>query len=158
MKNLDELQVYKTAILESLLKSPEIINLISGKANEISNADQLLYINIFPWDYTPESSADPKTYLSFEIDVTSVANSMKEMQITFYLITHQSLMKMENGTRLDNLSNALCGLFHGVSGFGIGKLEWNPEEPFIHEPLQNQLYKRTLRFLTKDFNLRPRKS
>ena len=65
---------------------------------------------------------------------------------------------MENGTRLDNLSNALCGLFHGVSGFGIGKLEWNPEEPFIHESLQNQLYKRTLRFLAKDFNLRPRKS
>lgn len=157
MKNLDELQVYKAAILDAMSKSQEIAKLVSGEATAPPAFDTLLYHSIFPWEYVPDASADPATYLSFEIDVARVANTIKELEITFYLWAHQSLMKTESGTRLDLLANELCNLFHGNTGYGIGKLEWAPEEPVLHESTKEQICKRTVRFLAKDFNLRPRK-
>ncbi len=131
-------------------------DLVSGTSGTQLPAGSLLGTQIFSWECFMGTDAEPKTFLCFEVDVARVANSIKEMEIIFDFTTHQSLMYTPEGTLLDRLANEICSLFHGSNGFGIGKLELAPEEPLTHYTPAEHYCGRKLKFVAKDFNLRPK--
>ncbi len=101
---LDELFNYKNQLMKDLLKSPEIVSLVNDQI-DASNAEQLAYTQIFPYEYVPETAQEGKTYICFDVDIQKSFNkSFLEPILYVWVFSHKhALMLPEGGIHPDNV-------------------------------------------------------
>lgn len=121
---LKELTEYRQKIMKTLCCDQEIVNLLTDTEDSpIPNRD-LMYSQIFPYAYTPDTTKETKTFICFRVTVPEVSNkTVKEMKIAFYTFTHQDLIRTSNGLRPDLIGESLERLFNGSLGLGLGRVE-----------------------------------
>ena len=131
---LDEFFDYKNQLIGDLLSEPEIVRLLSDKYEEIplDQAGSLLYTQIFPYEYLPETVEHGKTFICFDVDISRMSdrreapsNKMIYSPVLYiWLFTHKSLMRLpEGGVRVDKLAHEIAKAIDGSHKYGMGNLE-----------------------------------
>ena len=124
MALLKELTEYRKIIMRTLCSDSGIISLLTDETSPIVPNRDLMYTQIFPYAYTPDTEKEVKTYICFRLTVPEVFNkTYKQMSITFYIFTHQSLIRTSDGLRPDLLGEALERLFNGSLDLGLGRVK-----------------------------------
>lgn len=118
-----ELTEYRNTIMKTLCCDAEIVKLVTDKANApVPNRD-LMYTQIFPYAHTPDTTKEANTFICFRVTVPEVMNkTYKSMNVTFYIFTHQSLIRTQEGLRPDLIGEALERLFNGSLDLGLGRV------------------------------------
>ena len=146
---LEELSKYKIEIMKRLCLSKEIQSLILFSESE-NQGKEMMYKNIFPYAFIPDTVTDASTFICFDLEIQRVQNrTFKDINMLFWIFTHQSLMRTDNGIRTDIIANEVDKILNGNKNFGLGTSELkkvlriNPAKDY---------HGRTLIYKTVDFN------
>lgn len=116
---------WKDKAISMVLEQDEIMELFEKSEEELEN---IVYTNIFPFGYIPNTQSEVELYLTFEVSVPKMLfrQVWEHPHMTIKLICHQNKMRLNkagiSATRLDYLSTLLDRLLNGSDGWGYGKL------------------------------------
>lgn len=116
---LKELKTYKESVIDLLLKSDNIVKAIVNPEENFLDIPinikptSLVYKNIFPYAKIPSIEDDPKTYITIKVGGFRLYNGTYKIgYIEFYVFTHYSLMKTDEGTRTDFIISEIDEIFN----------------------------------------------
>lgn len=122
---LDEFYNYKNKLMEDLLSNESIVKLINDNVPS-SDASSLAYVNVFPYEYVPETLEHGRTYICFDVDVQKAQNkTFLTPTIYIWVFTHKSLLRLPNGggVRTDAICSEICKTINGSREYGLGELD-----------------------------------
>lgn len=124
MALLKEVKEYRKLIMKTLCSDKKIVELITDNSNSPVPNRNLMYTRIFPYAYTPDVTKEASTYICYRVASPRVMNkTYKQMEISFYIFTHQSLMRTSDGLRPDDIGEAIEELFNGSLELGLGRVK-----------------------------------
>lgn len=124
MALLKELKEYRSAIMKILCSDQKIVDLIKDNSGSSAPDRSLMYKNIYPYAYTPDTTKETDTYICFRIYVPEVMNkTFKKINLVFYIFAHQSHIRTSNGLRPDLIAERIEELFNGSMDFGVGRMK-----------------------------------
>lgn len=118
---------YKNRLMQDLLTDEGIVRLLDDKVL-MQNADQLVYKQVFPYEYIPDTDSFGTTYICADVDVISQtrgrSNSLVYMPTLYiWVFSHRSLLRLpEGGVRTDKLCNLIAERINGSMYYGLGEL------------------------------------
>ena len=121
---LDEFFNYKNQLMEDLLTEPNIVKLINENV-PIEDAGSLMYTQVFPYEYVPETVEHGLTFVCSDVDIASTANKTYYSPTLYvWLFTHKSLLRLpEGGVRTDKLAHEIAKKLSGSRFYGLGELD-----------------------------------
>lgn len=121
---LDEFFNYKNKFMDDILSDDSIVKLINNKYS-ISNSANLVYKQVFPYEYVPETVEEGKTIICIDVDIMGTTGKMIYLPTIFvWVFTHKSLLRLpEGGVRTDKLCSKICEKLNGSMFYGLGELE-----------------------------------
>ena len=129
---LEEFFNYKNQAMEDLLTSEEIVRLLNDDL-EMSDAGSLVYSQVFPYEYIPETVEHGRTFICIDVDISRMSdrrdapqNKMVYSPVLYvWLFTHKSLLRLPNGegVRTDKLAEEIAKKLNGSHFYGMGNLE-----------------------------------
>ena len=145
---------YKNKLISSIVNSPELISLINEKYvkdGECVDADDLIYKQIFPFYFIPETQVKALSYVIMKVDGLGTKNKIyNKAEVYICVISHQNVMKTnKGGTRIDLMAEIIEDLFNGKDDFGFGEMELKYN---IEDNINNTHRCRVLKFSIDDFN------
>ena len=150
MAFLNEFSSDKSKMLQLFLSDREFVDIVTSSTNRPIPDLSLRYSQVFPYSWIPGTATETKTFVCFDVDVPRVITSaIKDVQLSVWGFTHESLMRTSTGTRTDILASRIDELLNGSSGFGAGQVELKSVGRI--NPATN-FYGRQLIYLVKDFN------
>lgn len=121
---LDELFDYKNQLIDDLLKNKNIIRLLSNDCKTLRHPEELVYSQVYPYEYVPDTVEHGQTFICCEVDIrraTSKTYLMPEMYV--WVFTHKSLLRLpEGGVRVDKLCSEITKVINGSRMYGLGEL------------------------------------
>ncbi|KAF6626947.1 hypothetical protein H6F38_23100 [Paenibacillus sp. EKM208P] len=113
--------------------------------------EELLYQNIFPYTFIPETAVEKKTFITMAFNgFQLVDNAYKSGYITLNVFTHKDLMKTDYGkTRTDFIIQEIDRIFNGIDGISIGKLQYDSAGDLV---VNNSYYGMSIRYKMWEFN------
>lgn len=147
---LNEFFDYKNQVAEDILSSPEIVSLINHEVDP-DNSEVLMYDQVFPFEYLPETIEQAKTYICVDVDVNESQDTRTYYYpvIHIWVFTHKSLLRLNEGKlRVDELCSKICSKLHGSRFYGLGEARLYKVTRFA--PLTDFQGKHMV-FYTKDF-------
>ncbi len=147
---LEEFFNYKNRLAEDLLTSEKIIKLINENV-DLETAGSLMYNQVFPVEYVPETTEKAKTFICVDVDIQqTIDKTFLSPVIYIWAFTHKSLLRLdEGGIRTDALCSEICEKINGSRFYGLGELNFYSCKRFA--PMTDYQGK-TLTFNAKDFN------
>lgn len=146
---------YKRKLVSAIVNSPDLISLIDDKYiidGECIDADDLIYKQIFPHYYIPETQDEQLAYILMKVNGLGIRKKIyNRVEVYIYVVAHQGIMQVKNGdgTRIDMMGEIVEDLFNGNDDFGFGEMELVGN----YEDSINNLHRcRVLRFTVEDFN------
>lgn len=146
---------YKNKLMSSIINSPELIALVNDsyiEDGEIIDANGLVYKQIFPFYYIPDTQTETLSYVIMKVNGLGVSGKIyNKAEVYICVMSHQDIMKVEDagGTRIDLMGEIIEDLFNGRDDFGFGEMELKSNA----EININTTYRgRELRFFVEDFN------
>lgn len=149
--DLHEFFDYKNRLMKELCTNEDIVKMVTGNPEaKVPNHD-LPYTQIFPYEFIPETVAEGKTFICFDVDIGYVPSKTVYFPIMYiYIFTHKSRMRTEDGhLLLDELASKVDDLLNGSRMFGYGELDLSSAERFI--PITD-FRGRVLTYRAADFN------
>ena len=73
-EGLDELFDYKNQLIDDLLTSKTVLRLLSDDCEENTRPEQLMYSQVFPYEYVPETVEHGQTFICCEVDMRDISN------------------------------------------------------------------------------------
>lgn len=148
---LEEFFDYKNQLLDDILTDQEIVNLINSNI-DFDNATSLMYKQVFPYEYIPETIQDGYTYVCCDVDIQKVLSKpLYAPTIYIWIFAHRSNLRLpEGGLRIDNLCSKVCSKINGSFKYGAGALQFVSSRRFA--PVTDYQGK-CLTFRAEDFNL-----
>lgn len=146
---------YKKKLMSSIVNSPELIALIDDSYvidGECENADDLIYKQIFPYYYIPETQQETLAYVLMKVNGLGMRNKIyNKAEVYICVVSHQDIMYVKNGggTRIDLMGEIVEDLFNGRDDFGFGEMELLSN---IEDSINTSHRCRVLRFIVEDFN------
>lgn len=148
---LDEFFNYKNQLMNDLLTNEQIIQLLSDDGKKRCEPKSLMYSQIFPYEYIPDTVTHGQTFICCDVDIQRV-ESKTFLRPTLYIwvFTHKSKMRLpEGGVRVDKLCAEIAKKINGSRYYGLGELEFASSRRFA--PITDYQGK-VLTFQTRDFN------
>lgn len=148
---LQEFFDYKNQLMGDIMENDKIIRLLN-KDLEADDPSKLIYTQVFPYEYVPETAEHGKTFICFDVDIS------KSMNKTFYapvlyvwVFTHKSLLRLPDGegVRTDKLCSEIADMLNGSRMYGLGELDLYATKRFA--PMTDYQGK-VLIFNAEDFN------
>ena len=129
---LDEFFYYKNQFMDDIMHTPEIIGLMTDDPIIIADPTLLIYKQIFPFEYIPQTIEHGHTYICCEVDVKRVFNSNKlQGIINIWEFTHKDKLRLpQGGVRTDALAHEIDKKINGSFWYGMGTLELNSVSRF----------------------------
>lgn len=145
---------YKKKLMSCIVNSPELISLINEnyvEDGECTNADELIYKQIFPFYYIPETQTETLAYVIMKVDGLGINNKIyNKATVYICVISHQDIMETRRGgTRIDLMGEIIEDLFNGKDDFGFGEMELKSN---IEDSINSTHRCRVLKFAVEDFN------
>ncbi len=148
---LDEFFNYKNQLMNDLLTNERIVRLLADDCEMIDDARQLMYSQVFPYEYVPGTIVHGQTFICCDVDIRRVA-SKTFLTPTMYIwvFTHKSKMRLpEGGVRVDKLCSEIAKAINGSRYYGLGELGLYSTSRFA--PITDYQGK-VLTFQAADFN------
>ena len=147
---LDEFFDYKNKLMEDLLTSEEVVELLDAGV-DAEDAEALAYTRVFPCEYVPETVQDGHTFICFDVDITRVDDkTFLSPTLYVWVFAHRSKLRLpEGGVRTDKLCSAICKIINGSREYGLGELNLYACRRFA--PMTD-FQGKVLTFHAKDFN------
>ena len=146
---------YKSKLMSSIINSPELIALVNDsyiEDGEIIDANGLVYKQIFPFYYIPDTQTETLSYVIMKVNGLGISGKIyNKAEVYICVMSHQDIMKVEDAssTRIDLMGEIIEDLFNGRDDFGFGEMELKSNA----EININTTYRgRELRFVVEDFN------
>lgn len=154
MARTSPIVAYKKKLVSSIVSSPTLVQLLNSeyvKNGECLDSDELVYKQIFPYNYIPETQTETKSYVTMKVNGLGVKNKIyNKAEVYIRVISHQDCMLTNyGGTRIDLMSEAVEELFNGKDDFGFGEMELKSN---IEGDINTTHRCRELRFMVEDFN------
>lgn len=148
---LEELYDYKDQLVEDLMTNPDIVKLLTDDETLINNPKPLVYSQVFPFEYIPETIEQANTFICIDVDIQKSLNSTFLIPTIYvWVFTHKSKMRLpEGGVRVDKLCSEINKTINGSRLYGLGELNFYSSRRFA--PIADYQGK-VLTFMTKEFN------
>jgi len=149
---LDELFDYKNQLMDDLLTNETILRLLDDNCDTLPDPKDLIYSQVFPFEYVPEVVEHGQTFICSEVDIKNVINKTFLLPaIYIWVFTHKSKIRLQDGggVRTDKLSSEIVKMINGSRFYGLGELNLDSARRF--SPIPNY-QGRIFTFVTKDFN------
>lgn len=146
----NDLNYYEQTVMKELCSDAEIVSLLTGVENPGIPNKSLAYTQVYPFAYIPYTNQEANTFITFTINVPRIDNSLiKELYVTFDIITHESLMRTPKGKITTRIATEIEKLFNGSKFLGITKMNLVNSE--IDIPVRGY-HTRRLIYSVKDWN------
>lgn len=148
---LDEFYDYKNQLMEDILTTQSIVDLLGDNEKHTVPAYQLAYTQVFPYEYIPDTVEHANTYICYDIDIQKAANQTYYYPIIYiWIFTHKSLMRLnKGGVRVDKIAAEVAKKLSGSRMYGLDPLVMYSSKRFA--PITDYQGK-VLTFQTTDFN------
>lgn len=132
--NLSDFFDYKNQIMGDMLTVPEIVGLITEQDQfgddiyTVENAKELIYKQVFPFEYVPETVHDGSTFVCVDVDVESAPSKTFLVPVLYvWVFSHRSRLVLPNGggVRTDALISEICKRINGSKEYGLGELDFD---------------------------------
>lgn len=146
---------YKKKLMSLIVNSPKLIALVNDEYvvnGECENADDLIYEQLFPYYYIPDTQSETLAYVLMKVNGLGVRDKIyNKAEVYICAVSHQDIMKVKRGggTRIDLMGEVIEELFNGRDDFGFGEMELKSN---IETNINNTHRCRELRFTVEDFN------
>ena len=150
MAYLEELFDYKNRVMEDLMTNPKIVNLINENVG-LEDAETLIYTQVFPYEYIPDTVEEGHTFICVDVDLLSTDNKTFYNPVLYiWEFTHKSKLRLpEGGVRTDKLASEIAREINGSRYYGLGELSLFSMKRFA--PIVD-FQGKALVFHAKDFN------
>lgn len=151
MERCDVLFQYKNQLIADILTDKDIVRLITGNDDFSSDPKSLVYDQVYPFEYIPDTVQNGRTYVCCDVDIQTVTSKTYLNPVVYvWVFTHKSLLRLpEGGVRTDRLSSKIESIVNGSRYYGIGELELSSIKRF--SPIQDY-QGRSIVFQAKDYN------
>ena len=141
---------YKNKLMEDLVTNESIVSLIKDGI-DVEKAASLIYTQIFPYEYVPETVQTGGTYICFDVDIQNVSNKTFLTPVLYvWVFAHRSNLRLpEGGVRTDKLCSEICEAINGSRYYGLGELNLYSVKRFA--PMTDYQGK-LMTFYAKEFN------
>lgn len=149
---LEEFYDYKNQLMEDILTTQSIVDLLGNDTKHTAPARELAYTQVFPYEYIPDTIEHGRTYICFDVDIQKSANQTYYYPIIYvWIFTHKSLMRLipEGGVRVDKIAVEIAKKLNGSLMYGLGPLDMYSSKRFA--PITDYQGK-VLTFHATDFN------
>lgn len=150
---LEEFYDYKNKLVEDLLTNEKIVRLIADTLPifEKYESRKLVYTQVFPMEYIPDTIEDGKTFICIDVDIQKADGSTFLFPVLYvWVFSHRSrLILPEGGLRIDKLCSEIAKTINGSRKYGLGELNLHSVRRFV--PMTDY-YGKVLTFHAKDFN------
>lgn len=121
---LDEFFDYKNQLMDDLLTSKRIVTLLSDDCKATRNPESLMYSQLYPYEYIPETVTHGHTFICCEVEIQRVPNkTFLTPSLYVWVFTHKSKMRLpEGGVRTDKLCSEVAKKINGSRLYGLGEL------------------------------------
>ena len=152
MAGLDEFFDYKNQLMEDLLTNERILLLLDDSYEALPNPKDLVYRQVFPYEYIPDVVEHGQTFICCEVDIKEAqGKTFLHPVIYIWVFTHKSKVRLPDGkgVRTDRLSAEIFNAINGSRLYGLGELNLDSAKRF--SPITDY-QGRILTFYTRDFN------
>ncbi len=148
---LDEFFDYKNRLMDDLLTSKRIITLLSDDCKTIRSPESLVYSQVFPYEYIPETVTHGHTFICCEVEIQRVSSKTYLTPALYvWVFTHKSKIRLpEGGVRTDKLCSEIAKAINGSRFYGLGELDLYSVKRFA--PITDYQGK-VMMFQATDFN------
>lgn len=124
---LEECFDYKNQLMCDILTNETIVKLVNDQYT-LKNAKELVYKQVFPYEYIPETIYNGQTFVTFDVEVQSSGVSTKTFYkptLYIWVFTHMSNLRLPNGggVRTDKLCSEICKSINGSRYYGLGEMD-----------------------------------
>lgn len=153
---LKDIGMYKTNLIENLLTSSDILELMLGEDYAQTAAKNIVYSQIFPYLYVDDTQTEVKSYLCIEVDMPTIpSGTIKNMEVTIWAYCHKNCMKYLKkdyiGTRADILADMVERKIREFDPMGIGEMHLESVKRLFPN---TKYYGKQLIFETPDFKIK----
>lgn len=148
---LDELFDYKNQLMDDMLTNEQIIRLLSDDGETLTAPENLVYTQVYPYEYVPDVVEHGQTFICCEVDIKDVIDKTFLVPVLYiWVFTHKSKVRLPGGgVRTDKLSSEITKIINGSRMYGLGELNLQSAKRF--SPI-GDYQGRILTFYAKDFN------
>lgn len=148
---LDEFFDYKNQLMNDLLTNQSIVRLLSDGEEIISNPEKLVYKQVFPFEYIPDTVEHGQTFICCDVDIQrSINKTFLSPSLFVWIFAHKSKLCLpEGGVRTDKLASEIAKAINGSRCYGLGELDLYSVKRFA--PITDYQGK-VLLFQAVDFN------
>lgn len=141
---------YKNRLMEDLVTHKSIVSLINPDI-DIDNASTLIYSQVFPYEYIPQTVQNGETFICCDVDIQNVSNkTFLTPAIYIWVFAHSSNLRLpDGGVRTDELCSEICEIINGSRYYGLGELNLYSVKRFA--PMTDYQGK-IMTFYAKEFN------
>lgn len=122
---LDECFDYKNQFMQDILTNETIVKLLTDDYKVQKNPKQLVYSQVFPYEYLPETIEEGKPYIFVDVDIKkSNSKTFWEPYMYVWVLCHKSKLKLTTGgVRTDRICAEIAKAIDGSRFYGLGELE-----------------------------------
>ena len=148
---LNEFFEYKNQLIKDLLTSEEIIRLVDDENVSGDDPASLVYRQIYPYEYIPDTIEQGQTYICCDVDIQKVMNKTFLQPVLYiWVFSHKNKLRLpEGGVRTDRLCAEIAKAINGSRYYGMGELELYAVKRFA--PLEDYQGK-VMTFYAQEFN------
>lgn len=148
---LDEFFDYKNQLMNDLLTNRVIVQLLSDDEKIIEDPKELVYSQVHPYEYIPDTVEHGQTFICCDVDVQRSMNKTFLLPVLYiWVFTHRSKIRLpEGGVRVDKLVSEIAKEINGSRNYGLGELDLYSVKRFA--PITDYQGK-IMTFQAKDFN------
>lgn len=148
---LEEFFDYKNRMIEDLLTSEAIVRLLADDCKPIKDVGELVYKQVFPFEYIPETIEHGQTFVCCDVDIQKSVNKTFLIPVVYvWVFSHRSKLKLpEGGIRTDRLCSEIAKVVNGSRYYGLGEMDLYSVKRFA--PIADY-QGHVMTFHTKEFN------
>lgn len=148
---LNEFYDYKNQLMADLLTNAEIVKLLNDDCVVSDEPGNLIYKQIFPFEYVPEIVEKGKTFICCDVDIQKTMNKTYMQPVLYiWVFTHKNLLRLPSGgVRTDKICSEIAQSINGSRYYGLGELDLYSVKRFA--PITDY-QGRVMMFQAQDFN------
>ena len=151
---LEEFFDYKNQLMNDLLSNEEIVRLLADDCKPVNDVQDLIYKQVFPYEYIPETIEHGQTFICCDVDIQKSVNKTFLIPVLYiWVFSHKSKLRLPKetggGIRTDKLCSEIAKAVNGSRYYGLGELDLYAVKRFA--PITDYQGK-VLTFQAKDFN------
>lgn len=125
---LQEFFDYKNQLMNDLLTNQEILRLLADDCKTTTNVEDLVYTQVFPYEYVPETIEHGQTFICCDVDVQKSLNKTFLSPVLYiWVFSHKSKLTIPKeeggGVRIDKLCSEIAKQINGSRYYGLGELD-----------------------------------